>query len=99
MTLFEAVLLQHLKLARDWVQEYAGQPHDLRCVRRMESGEPCTCTTAMAQQDLIRIDAVIRQAENGGFLPVNPEDEKIVEDLIRSRTDGSPGKKPLPRRG
>lgn len=62
MTNLEALLLRNLKLARDWVNEYAHLPHTPRCERMLEVGDPCSCTAIMAMRDLEKIDAAILAA-------------------------------------
>ena len=96
MTDLEALLLRRLKLARDWVNEYAHLPHTHRCERMMEVGDPCSCTAIMSQRDLEKIDAAIRAATpvtspevahgNDGKGP--PEGGRVLpQDVARSGSE------------
>jgi hypothetical protein len=55
----QRLLVDHLQKARDWVQQYVSLPHEPRCERLMEIGDPCSCTAAYALRDLAAIDAVL----------------------------------------
>ena len=63
MTPNEVALKTALKLAREWLTEFAPTGHADRCQRLRDAGIPgCRCTFDNYQTDLKNIDAVVQAA-------------------------------------
>jgi len=60
----EVALKTALKLAREWLTEFAPAGHADRCQRLRDAGIPgCRCTFDVFQEDLKNIDAVMLVAD------------------------------------